>query len=299
MTASALISAESVLIDFNKTYDDLTPVSEKGFVDMSLKAVESIPPLSDVLDDLTPPPFARALFAQYLNRTLCLENLDFILQLSAFQSITSAEERIFEWKIIYATFIQRDSPKELNLPSSFTNSMTAECEPDEQILKRAEAEIKNYVHDSYSHFTTEVTNSGNSLHESISPMDGMGIATPLTSGCSSSGLNAKCNTSYFPSLKSNPPSYDSSQQIPEIETNQNSLASNDSKSSLLDTPFAIDEDLKDLSISNPTKTSDSTSLQPTTRSSSIDFLVNSFKQGSSKSWTRKAAKKLKLGCESS
>lgn len=299
MTASALLSAESILIDFNQTYTDLTPVSEKSFVDMSLQAVESIPPLSDVLDDLTPPPFSRALFAQYLNKTLCLENLEFVLQLSVLNSITNRDEKLFEWKIIYATFIERDSPKELNLPSSFTTSMTADQEPDEAILKRAESEIKNYLHDSYSNFTTSVMQNSDSFQASVSPTNNMGIVTPLTSGCSS-GFCGKSKTSYFPNITSNPPSHDSgdSLQIPKIEASDMGSDSSGSKSPLQAAPFSIDEDFKEMSISDSSKASDSIASQPTSRSSSLGFLVDSFKSGSTKSWKKKAAKKLSLGCDS-
>ncbi|RLV83360.1 hypothetical protein JA9_002850 [Meyerozyma sp. JA9] len=120
----------------------------------------SIPSLDDVLHDRSTSPYTKPHFAQFLSSVHCLENLEFVLEVSQYIDLVEAgnlESHPNLWVSIRRTFIVEDAAKEINLPYDIRNKLSTATHPELCCVKRARQIIYEILLDLYNEFAKRVT----------------------------------------------------------------------------------------------------------------------------------------------
>ncbi|ODV95987.1 hypothetical protein PACTADRAFT_80065 [Pachysolen tannophilus NRRL Y-2460] len=125
-----------------------------AYQDGGLLVEDEIPPLELVLAGSSSSPYSRNNFAKFLLNRHCLENLEFYLEIERFQQLSHPIEKEYSWKFLSSNFIEADSPKEVNLPSSVKNELVSSLIPTNEALEEATKVIVNLLHDGYVEFTS-------------------------------------------------------------------------------------------------------------------------------------------------
>ena len=120
----------------------------------------SIPSLDDVLHDRSTSPYTKPHFAQFLSSVHCLENLEFVLEVSQYIDLVEANNLTSHpnlWVSIRRTFIVEDAAKEINLPYDIRNKLSTINHPELCCVKRARQIIHEILLDLYNEFAKRVT----------------------------------------------------------------------------------------------------------------------------------------------
>ncbi|AAS53144.1 AFL230Wp [Eremothecium gossypii ATCC 10895] len=145
--------------------------------------METIPTLQDLLQgrqrDASGHDGASStllMFHEFLRRTHCDENLQFVLMTDGFvaeQADPPVDPGV--WNQIYDTFIRRDSPKECNFPESirsvFDDSFQRQVVPQQEHIVRARKHVLKLLEDAYTKFHRQLVEQGKSCGKTRVPRD--------------------------------------------------------------------------------------------------------------------------------
>ncbi|AOA65187.1 hypothetical protein PP7435_CHR4-0382 [Komagataella phaffii CBS 7435] len=144
------------------------------------------PTFNQVLNGTAPAPYSQTNFKDFLSKCHCLENLEFhndtMLLCKRIEQLKAAEEEkhnlsttnedvpslsdlLFEFKCLVSSYIEIDSPKEINIPSKYRNELlqTAQQEtlPCPHVLSTLMNIVERYLHDSFIHFVSQTSSLNN------------------------------------------------------------------------------------------------------------------------------------------
>lgn len=120
----------------------------------------SIPSLDDVLHDRSSSPYTKPHFAQFLLSVHCLENLEFVLEISQYIQLVE-DNRLLTlptlWLSIRRTFVVEDAPKEVNLPYAIKSTLSTTDDPTLCCIRKAKRIIYELLLDLYNEFAKRIT----------------------------------------------------------------------------------------------------------------------------------------------
>ncbi|AGO14277.1 AaceriAFL230Wp [[Ashbya] aceris (nom. inval.)] len=134
--------------------------------------METIPTLQELLQERQRDaagqegsPSTLLMFHEFLRRTHCDENLQFVLMTDGFvvdHADTPVDPAV--WNQIYDTFIRRDSPKECNFPESirsvFDDSFQSQTVPPQEHIVLARKHVLKLLEDAYTKFHRHLVEQG-------------------------------------------------------------------------------------------------------------------------------------------
>lgn len=143
-------------------------------VPYSCHAIKSMlgkyPSLEDILNDKSAYPYNLTAFVGFLSQNHCLETIEFILDVQKYKqahekSFNSIDVLVMMWQRIINTYIQTDSPKELNLPSEVKAKLMAlnsDPPPEPACFDEAVLHVKDIMKENaYRPFIVSVKAMGN------------------------------------------------------------------------------------------------------------------------------------------
>lgn len=121
--------------------------------------------------------FSFAAFRDFLRKSHCDENLDFILATDAFvgadAALTEADFPLKPWTDnVYSQFIRRDSPRECNLPQGirecFDRCHATQSAPDRAHIRSARQHVITLLRDAFTRFLDRQRRcSSSNYHEQV------------------------------------------------------------------------------------------------------------------------------------
>lgn len=157
----------------------------------------SVPSLQDILveksNDKTP--YNKHNFIRYLSSIHCLENYEFINEITKFNKLAKEsgkeKEKLVKWCGIVKQYLLEDSPKELNLPHQIKANLLKHKLPAPDAVKKAYKIIYELLLDSYNQFINvtkkQTMSSYNNHHSNTSNTQSLPI--PIQGRRNSSTLN--------------------------------------------------------------------------------------------------------------